>query len=116
MTTQQKKYWVTSIDGAKAVVEGADERDRWTRVHGWSETDEPAAGDMVWLEHEVTHGRQVFSAEAAPQWAGLGWHPTSPPEPRDLTKDPQLVDQQPEPAAPAKPKSTAAAGADKSKE
>lgn len=110
MTKQM--YWLADVDGVKASVEGADERDRWTKVHGWAVTAEPVAGDLVWLQHEETGGRQVFAAEAAPQWEGLGWHPCPPPEPADLTKDPQLVDQ---PAAPAvaepdKPKTRAAAG------
>lgn len=89
----KQTYWLTSVDGVKASVDGADERDRWVRVHGWAVADEPAAGDLVWLQHETTGGRQVFAAAAAPQWEGLGWHPCAPPEPADLTKDPQLVDQ-----------------------
>lgn len=112
------RYWVTSVDGAKAVLEGADARDRWTKVHGWTITTEPQPGDRVWLEHAETGGKQIFAAEAAPQWEGLGWHPTSPPEPVDLTKDPQLVDQGP-PAAPVtaeKTKTSAPSAADKSKE
>lgn len=86
-------YWITNVDGVKAVVEGADERDRWTRVHGWALTEAPTAGELVWLRHEEHGGRQAFAAEAAPHWAGLGWHPTAPPEPADFTKDPHLVDQ-----------------------
>lgn len=97
----KQTYWLTNVDGVKALVEGADERDRWTRIHGWTVSDEPAAGDLVWLQHETTGGRQAFAAEAAPQWEGLGWHPAPPPEPADLTKDPQLVDQPPAEAAAA---------------
>jgi hypothetical protein len=90
--TEKQKYWLTDTSGAKALVEGADERDRWL-PHGWAETDAPVVGDLVWLQHDVHHGRQLFAAAAAEQWAGLGWHPSAPPEPVDLTKDPQLVDQ-----------------------
>jgi hypothetical protein len=90
--TEKQKYWLTDTSGAKALVEGADERDRW-RPHGWAETDAPVAGDLVWLQHDVHGGRQLFAAAAAEQWAGLGWRPSAPPEPVDLTKDPQLVDQ-----------------------
>ena len=116
--TEKTKYWIADIDGVKAQADGADDRDIWTRVRGWSETTEPVAGDMVWLEHETTGGKQKFSAEAAPQWAGLGWLPSSPPAPADFTKDPNFVDQLPvaAPAVEAKPKTQAPAGAADKKE
>jgi hypothetical protein len=120
---EKQKYWITSIDGAKALVEGAEQRDHWTKVQGWTETADPRPGDRVWLEHEEHHGRQVFPAEAAPQWAGLGWHTSPPAEPVDLTKDPQLVDEQlPAPvpglaiSEPEKPAKTPAAAGEQSKE
>jgi hypothetical protein len=92
--TEKQTYWMTDTSGVKALVAGADERDRW-RPHGYADTADPVAGDLVWLQHDVSGGRQVFAAEAAEQWAGLGWHPSAPPEPVDLTKDPMLVDQAP---------------------
>ncbi len=106
--TQKQEYWITDADGAKALVVGADERDRW-RVHGWTEAGAPAGLDRVWLQHEETGGRQLFAAEAAPTWSALGWHPAAPPEPVDLTRDPQFVDQ---PAVPAEPKLAAAPAAE----
>lgn len=87
-------YWLTDTSGVKALIVGADERDRWS-PHGWHPTADPVAGDLVWLQHETTGGQQVFAAEAAESWKGLGWHPSAPPEPLDLTKDPMLVDQAP---------------------
>jgi hypothetical protein len=90
----KQTYWIADPNtGAKASVEGAPERDRWVGVHGWALASEPQPGDRVWLRHDVTGGRQQFPVSAAPQWAGLGWHPGAPPEPVDLTKDARLVDQ-----------------------
>jgi hypothetical protein len=115
--TEKQTYWIADVEGVKAVVEGADARDLWTRVRGWTATTEPAPGDRVWLRNETHDGRQVFAAAAAPHWAGLGWVPSDPPEPIDPTKDPLLVDQPPVVAPvvePEKPvKSRAASGADK---
>lgn len=90
--TDKQTYWLVDGDGAKALVVGVDERDRF-RPHGWTETTEPAGSDMVWLEHEVTGGRQLFPMAVTPQWGALGWRLAGPPEPVDLTKDPQVVDQ-----------------------
>jgi hypothetical protein len=101
------QYWVADVDGVKALVEGADQRDLWTRVRGWSETTAPAAGDRVWLVHGEHGGQQVFAATAAEQWSGLGWAYSPPPEPADFTRDPQLVDQAPRAAAEEKPKAQA---------
>lgn len=118
----KQSYWIRDIEGVKALVEGAETRDTWVKVHGWQLTEEPTSTDLVWLQHNETGGKARFAAEAAPQWAGLGWHPSAPPEPVDLTKDPQLVDQPAADLAPAaaaaagKPKTTAAAGADKHEE
>jgi hypothetical protein len=92
-------YWISDpITGAKALAEGAAERDRWTD-RGWTPADEPARTDRVWLRHETTGGRQLFPASVVEQWAPLGWVPSAPAEPVDLTKDRGLVD---EPATPVK--------------
>ncbi|AGL13880.1 hypothetical protein [Actinoplanes sp. N902-109] len=108
-------YWIADTTGAKAIVEGADERDTWTKVRGWAETTEPVAGELVWMQHEEHGGRAQFDARVVPDWEHLGWNVSSPPEPVDLTKDPTLVDQPPAEAEPvaAKPVKRAASGADK---
>lgn len=96
------KFWIADPDGAKAFVEGATDREEWVRVRGWTEAAAPSAGDFVWLQHEVSEGRQKFPFESVHQWAPLGWHPAQPAPPADLTK--ALVDQ----AAPvAEPNRTA---------
>ncbi|MEU4782843.1 hypothetical protein [Micromonospora sp. NPDC023633] len=74
------KYWMTDGYGSKALIEGADERDRWKPL-GWSECDEPAGEDRVWLRHEEHGGRQRFPAAAVELWAAKGWHPSDPPVP-----------------------------------
>lgn len=95
--SDKQTFWMTDEFGAKALVTGVDERNR-LRPHGWRETTEPTGQDLVWLRHDVTEGQQLFSHAAAGQWAELGWHPSPPPEPVDLTKDPMLVDQAAAPA------------------
>ncbi len=123
----KNKYWIVNPNGgAKALVEGAEERDRWTRVHGWDEADEPVSGDMVHVTNADTGGQTTLPwdtlAEGA-YWHGVGFAPSAPPEPVDVTKDPALRDQPAAKPAPA-PRvgghatttTTAAAGADKIKE
>lgn len=115
----KQNYWISDPAGVFAVVEGAAARDEWTKVHGWSETREPGAGDFVWMEHADHGGRAKFPVEAAEQWAGLGWVLAAPAAAPDLTKDPVLVDL---PAAtapvaePVKPKTASATGGEQSKE
>lgn len=94
--TDKKTFWLVDASGAKALVTGDDERDRF-RPLGWQEATEPSDRDLVWLQHDVTEGRQLCPAAASGQWAELGWHPAAPPEPVNLTKDPVLVDQVPDP-------------------
>ncbi|MEU4570728.1 hypothetical protein [Micromonospora sp. NPDC023956] len=98
-------YWMADGYGNKALVEGAAERDRWKPL-GWAETTEPEPGDMVWMEHPETGGRQRFAAAVIEQWQGLGWHPAAPPEPVDVLHDSQLVDQAAPVASAVVPKST----------
>lgn len=71
-------YWLTDGFGGKALVEGAEERDRWKPL-GWSESTEPAAGERVWLRHDVHGGRALFPAETVELWAAKGWQPSDPP-------------------------------------
>lgn len=93
--------WMTDGYGAKAFV-AADEVDTW-KPRGWSEADEPSGTDRVWMRHSEHGGRAQFPAAALESWQALGWRPSDPPAPYDVTKDPQLVDVQPEePAAQTK--------------
>lgn len=42
--------------------------------------------EYVWMEHEITHGRQVLPNIEF--WRANGWNPCDgPPPERDLTKD-----------------------------
>lgn len=102
-------HWLTDGFGSKALVEGVDGRDRW-KPFGWSESDAPAGDDRVWMEHEVHGGRAQFPAGIAPTWEALGWKPSPPPEPYDVTKDPTLVDVPTEAPAQPESKSTKPAG------
>lgn len=74
------KYWMTDGYGAKALIEGADQRDRWVPL-GWSETGEPVAGERVWMRHPDIAVPALFAAEAVHLWQQKGWEPAAPPEP-----------------------------------
>jgi hypothetical protein len=95
-------FWMRTPEGALALVAGADERDRWI-PHGLVAADEPQPGSgvFVWLEHDEHHGRAKFPVDVVEQYGALGWHPSPPPEPYDITKDPALRDVPPTPEAPA---------------
>lgn len=82
--------WMKDAYGNKAHVP-SDERDAWV-PRGWTEADEPAADERVWMEHGAHGGRALFPAGIAETWQALGWAPSPPPEPVDVTKDPALVD------------------------
>lgn len=82
-------YWIADVDGAKALVAGSAERDRWTRVNGWTETGEPEGLEFVWLRNGQHGGRAKFAAQAVPLWEGLGWKPSPPPEPVNLAIGPE---------------------------
>lgn len=119
--TSKQTYWIADPNGgAKALVEGTEERDRWTRVHRWDEATEPISGDMVWAYNAQTDGRTVLPHDTLAEggyWRGVGFVPSAPMEPVDLTKDPALRDQSASRPAPAPVAETAnqtasAAGAD----
>lgn len=79
-------YWIADADGTRALVEGADERDRWSRVHGWSEVSEPQPQDFVWLRNEnpdLGAARMTYEAAQLDAWAARGWTPGAPPEPQN---------------------------------
>lgn len=93
----KQSYWIVDPNGgAKALVEGAEERNRWTQVHGWGEAEEPTSGDMVWVHNPATDGRTILPHDALSEdgyWRGIGWAPSAPSEPVNVTKDPALRDQ-----------------------
>ncbi len=106
-------YWLTDGFGRKALVDGADQRDRWKPL-GWAEGDAPAGDDQVWMQHEAHGGRQLFTASVVSTWEALGWKPSAPPEPVDVLHDAQLVDVPTEaPAPPVSNKPAGVAGGDK---
>ena len=112
-------YWIADVEGVHALVEGADQRDEWTKVRGWHEAGEPGPADQVHVVNEtpgVGPGRLPYGALGA-GLSGYGWRPGPPPAPFDATRDPALADQ---PASvvdePVKPKITAASGAAEKKE
>jgi hypothetical protein len=107
----KNSYWIADAEGVYAQVEGADQRDEWTKVRGWRETGEPGPTDQVHVVNEnpeIGPGRMPYAA--VPLHAGYGWRFGPPPAPVDTTKDPALSDQAPAPAAePVKPKTEAKA-------
>lgn len=80
--------WIVDIDGNKAQVLNADQ---WS-PRGWKSTSAPKSGDKVWLQQKQTGGKQLFDKDVVEVWAALGWKPSAPPEPVDLTKDNKLTD------------------------
>lgn len=110
--TEKQKYWIASSIGYHALVEGADARDEWTKIRGWHEAAEPTNPDT---QVHVVNGDLAgcIPLAAIGDWAALGWEPGPPPVPRDITKDPVLVDQPavvPSVVVAVSPKSKAAAG------
>lgn len=110
--SDKQQYWIRDVEGVYARVDGAEARDVWTKVRGWSDADEPGTTDQVHVvnEHpEVGPGRLPFGA--VEDWGGLGWKPGPPPEPIDPTKNAELVDQPENPptSRPAQPKTAPAA-------
>lgn len=90
MPKTESEYWLRDLSGQYAVTSTPDD---WT-PRGWAVTNkEPRKDDLVWATNSETGGSQVFAYGATEQWAALGWQLSEPPTPRDLTKDPVLVDQ-----------------------
>lgn len=88
---EKKTYWLADGYGAKALITGADERDRWVPL-GWAETDEPVPGDMVWMRHVDHGGPARFPAEVVELWKAKGWEPAHPPEPTNPFNIPEPAD------------------------
>jgi hypothetical protein len=100
-----KTFWIADPEGILAPVDDAATRDRWIRVHGWTEAAEPDRHSFVWLRHEdPALGPIQLTWEAAQldAWAGRGWTPGAPDEP--------AVDLGPAVEPKSSPKSGSAAG------
>jgi hypothetical protein len=78
MTEKKQTYWIADADGVKAKVVGAEARDEWVKVHGWSETDEPTGQEFQWVRNDAHGGKGVLNHEAALLHEGLGWFPSGP--------------------------------------
>lgn len=109
--TKQQQYWIRDVDGTYARVEGADQRDQWTKVHGWSEADEPGRTDQV---HVINENPDIAQGHPLPYgalegWAGLGFTAGPPPQPSGATKPGPPTEQPAEPAKPTKAAATTAA-------
>lgn len=111
---EKKTYWIRNLFGHKALVAGADERDRWV-PHGWAESDEPTDGEFVYMEHpdEGIAGRPLIPWGARDYWQAVGFAPSPPEEPFNPTKDPALRDV---PRQPDKTEKPAASRSNQSKE
>lgn len=97
-------YWIADENGVKACVSGAAARDFWLRVHGYTETAEPAGLEFQWVRNTDHGGRGVMNHEAALLHAGLGWVPSDPPP------VPGLPESEPAAVAPPAESTTAAGG------
>jgi hypothetical protein len=114
--TEKQKYWIRDTEGVYAQVEGAEARDEWTKVRGWTEAGEPGPIDQV---HVVNENREIAQGHPLPYaalegWAGLGFYAGPPPQPYGTTKPAPPAEQAAPVAEPIKPtKAQAAAGGEK---
>lgn len=76
--TAKKDFWLVDETGNKALVQGADDRDRLLPL-GWSEATEPTGDEQVWMSHPEVENPARFPAGALAQWQVLGWQPGLPP-------------------------------------
>ncbi|MEV4197014.1 hypothetical protein [Micromonospora globbae] len=74
------QVWMTDGYGNKALMDGAETRDRWKPL-GWYEAEEPAGDDRVWMRHQDHGGRAQFPAGVMGLWQQKGWQPSDPPAP-----------------------------------
>ncbi|MGC5033080.1 hypothetical protein [Micromonospora sp. DT229] len=112
----KKTYWMHDGYGTVALVEGADERDRWKPL-GWVDSEPPGPGSQVWMRHETHGGRAKFPFASVELWRPRGWSECEPPPvadpfsaetPADVV-EPVAV-QVSEPASPAATKKEKADG------
>lgn len=112
--TDPKKYWISDAEGVYALVTGAEARDWFTKVKGWTETGEPLGHEQVHVHNEhpdIIPGRLPFAV--LPEMAGLGWYPGPPP---GGPEDSAPADQAAPVDEPAKPIKAAAPAAGEKKE
>jgi len=105
-----KTYWLTDTEGTFALVESAEDRDRFVRVHGWTEAGEPSPSDFVWVRNEdstLGAARLTWEAAQLDAWAGRGWAAGAPPEPVNAAtahwEAAQVHYEAPAKSSPAKP-------------
>lgn len=103
--TSKNTYWIADAEGVKAKVEGAEARDEWTRVRGWSETTEPVGSEFQWVRNVDHGGKGVMNHAAALLHEGLGWVPSGPDGYDEPADEPA-----PEPKSSPKPAATATSG------
>ena len=95
---EKKTYWMQDHAGNKALITGAEERDRWI-PHGWTDTDEPGDRDFVWLRHpDLGEPTNPIVWAARDYWQGRDWVPGAPPEPVNPALDPALTAPREKPA------------------
>jgi hypothetical protein len=105
--TDKNTYWIADLNGVKAQVVGADARDYWTKVNGWSETTEPTGYEFQWVRNVDHGGKGVLNHEAALLHEALGWMPSGPEGYDEPADEPE-----PEPAK-SSPKSAPVSAGDK---
>jgi len=76
--TDKTTYWIADAEGVKARVVGAEARDEWTKVRGWTDATEPVGQEFQWIRHEGHGGKGVMNHAAALLHEGLGWFPSGP--------------------------------------
>lgn len=95
----KQSYWIRDVRDTYALVDSAAERDQWTKVHGWSDADEPGPTDQVHVVNEHPEiGPGLLPYGAVEDWGGLGWKPGPPPGDSGLVAEP--------PKSSAKPSAT----------
>jgi len=99
------EYWIADPEGVKAKVVGADVRDYWVKVHGWTECSEPTGHEFQWVRHSEHGGYGVLNHEAALLHEELGWVASDPPP-----QPGSPVSQADEPPAPTKSAAKAVSG------
>jgi hypothetical protein len=108
--TDKQKYWIHDVEGVYAQVEGAEARDEWTKVRGWTEADEPGPTDQV---HVINENPEIAQGHPLPYaalegWVGLGFSAGPPPQPYGTTKPAPPTEQPAEPTKSTKAAATAA--------
>jgi hypothetical protein len=97
--TDKQMFWISDANGVHAQVEGAAERDQWTKVHGWAEAGEPGPTDQVHVVNEHPEiGPGLLPYGAVPAWSGLGWMPGPPPGSTVAVGEPPKSSPAPKPA------------------